>query len=72
MADFFPGVGSFETATHSVPATLAGVPFTLRCGSLPGLLGMTLMMADVEGIIGNKVMRTRKIGFYPRRGLLSL
>lgn len=72
FTDFYPGVGQFQTETHEVPVSLDGVSFVLRCGSLPGLLGATLMMADTQGIIGNSVLIDRVVGFFPRRGLLSL
>lgn len=29
----------------------------LRCGTLPGLQGMPLIMADFDGIIGNEILR---------------
>jgi hypothetical protein len=72
VTDFYPGVGQFQTDTHEVQVTLGCISFTLRCGSLPGLLGATLMMADTEGIIGNAVLLNRKIGYFPRRQQLVL
>jgi hypothetical protein len=72
VTDFYPGVGQFETDTHEVPITIGGVAFTLRCGSLPGLLGATLMMADTKGIVGNQVLTDRIAGFFPRRSMLCL
>ena len=44
VEDFYPGFGPFETETYSVEVTLDNVQFSLRCGTLPQLLGMTLMM----------------------------
>ena len=70
--DFFPGIGQFQTETYLVEITLGNTRYTLRCGSLPGLLEMTLMMADTEGIIGNEILRDRKVGFFPRRRQLVL
>ncbi len=72
VTDFYPGFGQFQTDTHDVPVSLAGVPFILRCGTLPGLLGMTLMMANTAGIIGSQICRDRSIGFFPRRRVLHL
>lgn len=72
MADFFPNFGAFETETYQVPVTVSGLTFELRCGSLPGMLGMTLMMADTQGIIGNDVMVDRVVGYFPRRELMFL
>jgi len=71
MSDFYPGFGSFETATHLVEVLFGGESFKLRCGTLPGLLGMTLMMAGTSGIIGNSILNDRVVGYFPRRKELS-
>ncbi|RMF19476.1 MAG: hypothetical protein D6760_13070 [Deltaproteobacteria bacterium] len=70
--DFYPGLGRFETETHEVPVGIGGVPFTLRCGTLPDLLGATLMMAGAKGIIGNSILRDRVVAYFPRRRVLYL
>ena len=72
VTDFYPGVGEFETDTHDVQVSLEGVPFTLRCGTLPGLLGMSLAMAGTEGIVGNAILSERIVGYFPRRGVMML
>ncbi len=72
VTDFYPGVGQFQTETHEVPVSLGGVAFTLRCGTLPGLLGMTLMMASTEGIVGNAILSNRIVGYFPRRRMMVL
>ncbi len=72
VTDFYPGFGEFQTSTHQVEVSLGDKRFTLRCGALPHLLGMTLMMADTQGIIGNQVLANRLIGFFPRRRALCL
>lgn len=72
VTDFYPGVGQFQTDTHQVQVGLGESAFTLRCGTLPGLLGATLMMADTSGIIGNQIMENRVIGYFPRRNVLCL
>jgi hypothetical protein len=72
VTDFYPGVGQFQTDTNDVPVSLAGVAFTLRCGVLPGLLGMTLMMAGTKGIVGNAILRDRIVGYFPRRRTMIL
>jgi len=72
VTDFYPGVGQFQTDTHDVQVSLAGVAFTLRCGTLPGLLGATLMMAGTKGIIGNALLSNRIVGYFPRRSALVL
>lgn len=72
VTDFYPGVGQFETKTHLVQVNLGDSAFTLRCGILPDLLGATLMMSDTVGIIGNQLLIDRAVGYFPRRGKLSL
>jgi hypothetical protein len=72
IADFYPGFGRFETDTHEVPVTLGGVGFRVRCGTLPGLLGMTLMLAGTTGILGNEIVRERVVGYFPRRRTVVL
>jgi hypothetical protein len=72
LTDFFPGMGQFETDTHTVPVIVGKQAFRLRCGSLPGLLGMTLLMADVEGIVGNEIMANKVLTYSARRSELSI
>lgn len=72
VRDFYPGIGPFETDTFEVPVTLGGLALTLRCGSLPGLLGATLMLAGTKGIVGNEILRGRTVGYFPRRRMLVL
>lgn len=72
VTDFYPGVGQFQTDTHLVQVVLSGCALTLRCGTLPGFLGATLMMAGTSGIIGNQIMENRVMGYFPRRHILCL
>jgi hypothetical protein len=72
VTDFYPGVGQFQTDMHDVPVSIGGIAFTLRCGTLPGLLGMTLMMASTEGIVGNAILSNRSVGYFPRRRVMVL
>jgi hypothetical protein len=72
LEDFFPMIGTFSTPTKLITVGLNGLRPTLRCGQLPGMMGMALGMADVSGIIGNEVMRGRVTAFYPRRHQLIL
>ena len=72
VTDFYPGVGKFQTETHTVDAQVGAFSFGVRCGSLPGLLGMTLMMADTQGILGKQILHERKAGYFPRRKKLIL
>lgn len=70
--DFYPGFGAFSSETYEVPISLGGLSFGLRCGTLPGLLGMTLIMGGTQGIVGNAILRGRVVGYFPRRRLLVL
>lgn len=72
VTDFYPGIGQFETDTHWVTMSLSGVVFTLRCGTLPSLLGMTLKMTGTQGIIGNALLANRTVGYFPRRRVMVL
>ena len=72
LEDFFPMVGDFRTQTKHIHVRLNGLSHTLRCGKLPGMMGMALDMAGVSGILGNEVMRGRITAFYPRRNQLIL
>ncbi len=72
LEDFFPMVGAFRTQTKHINVGLNGLSHTLRCGKLPGMMGMALSMANVSGILGNEVMRGRVTSFYPRRQQLVL
>ncbi len=51
---------------------LGAVPMTLRCGSLPGILGATLRAVGAAGIVGNALLAQRVVGYFPRRHLLVL
>ena len=72
MEDYYPGIGQFSTATYRLPIQLGRTSCELRCGQLPPMLGMALMVADVKGIIGNEVLRERVVGYSPRRRRLYL
>ena len=66
MEDFYPGIGAFQTDTYLVDVNLGNQELNLRCGILPELLGMTLMMAGTEGIIGNELFIDRLVGYFPQ------
>jgi hypothetical protein len=72
VTDFYPGIGQFQTETHTVNLRVGGMPFTVRCGRLPELFGMTLMMAGTQGILGNEILLGRSVGYFPRRRILSM
>ena len=71
-SDFYPGVGDFTTDVYDVPITVGTETITLRVGNLPGLLQMTLMLANTRGIIGTALLQTYKIVYAPRRKKLAL
>jgi hypothetical protein len=70
--DYFPGVGEFEVKTFHVPVTLGNLEFHLVCGRLPEMLGLTLSLIGVEGILGNEFFREIKLGYLPRRKQIVL
>jgi hypothetical protein len=72
VTDFYPGVGQFRTETYLVETTVGEASYVFRCGVLPALLGMTLLMANTEGILGNEILLNREVGYYPRRQQLVL
>ena len=72
VKDFYPGIGEFSTDTFRLPIQLGRSTYQLRCGQLPTLLGMTLMMAGTKGIIGNQTLLGRIAGYFPRRRRLFL
>jgi hypothetical protein len=72
IVDFFPTVGEFTTGTYRFPVALSGFSPVVRFGKLPGLIGTSLGMAGVSGILGNELMRNRVTGYFPRRHQLIL
>lgn len=72
VQDFYPGMGEFETDIYDVPIRLGDRDFGLQCGRLPEPLGASLMMANARGIVGNEILVTRSLGYFPRRQELSL
>ena len=72
MSDFYPGFGTFETDTFSVPVSLGARTMVVRCGQLPAMLGMSLMVVGCSGIIGNEVLQTGTAYYLARRSQLVL
>ena len=70
--DYFPGIGEFEVKTFHVPVTLGSLEFQLECGRLPEMLGLTLSLIGVEGILGNEFFREIKLGYLPRHNQIVL
>lgn len=69
--DFYPGYGLFTTGTREVALTLGSISITILVGNLPIDLERALLRSGVEGILGNEPLSNRKIGYLPRRGLLT-
>jgi hypothetical protein len=72
IKDFYPGIGQFITETYTVDLRVGECTFGIRCGKLPELLALTLMMAGTQGILGNQFLHDRTIGYFPRRKALIL
>jgi hypothetical protein len=72
VTDFYPGFGDFQTDTYRVVAAIGAIRFKLCCGTLPGILGTTLEMAEVDGIIGNEILNDHILGYFPRRQTLVI
>lgn len=50
--DFYPGIGNFTTDCYAIETTMGEYNFTVKYGNLPALLGMTLKLSGISGIIG--------------------
>lgn len=72
IEDFYPGFGTFTTATYRVPLSLGGRQTSLRCGCLPDMLAMTLGLAGTQGILGNEILLQQAVSYHPARALLCL
>ena len=70
--DFYPGFGEFMTQVYEMPLKMGGTDRLMSFGVLPPLLGPTLSMAGVEGILGNEILSGRKILFSPRKKTLCI
>jgi hypothetical protein len=64
--------GYFTTETYRFAIVLSGFSPVIRFGKLPGLMGLSLGMAGVSGILGNELMRNRVTSYFPRRKQLIL
>jgi len=70
--DYFPGLGTFEVKTFQVPINFGDIKFELECGRLPEMLGLTLSLIGVDGILGNEFFRGIKLGYLPKRKQIVL
>jgi len=72
VTDYSSGLGQIQTETYMVDATIGGKHCKLRCGSLPELLGVRLMLEDAEGVIGNELLTDHIVGYFPKNRKLVL
>lgn len=70
--DFHPLMGRFTTATRDVPMQLGAQRAVVRCGTLPELLQVTLMLCGVRGILGTCVLERCRAVLACRTGRLGL
>ena len=71
--DFYPGFGRFETDTYRLEVKLVSRAFSLVTGTLPAMLGLSLSMADADGIIGNEILQGLKsLAYMPGRSRIVM
>ena len=70
--DSYPGFGNFDTDTYRIDLTLQSEKFLVRCGRLPYSVGIPLTALGVQGIVGNEILKNRKVGFFPRRNIMVI
>lgn len=67
VEDFYPDYGSFSTSTFQLNLKVGNEVFDLCFGNLPEILEMTLLSANVQGILGTEVLVTHKMLYSPRK-----
>jgi hypothetical protein len=72
VEDFHPIYGDFTSESYDVVGQVENLSFTFRCGILPEVLGLSVSMANAQGVIGNSIMKGRILGYFPRRSLLTI
>ena len=65
-------MGEIDVITYQVPINLNNQTYDLVCGSLPDMLGLTLSMLGIEGILGNGFMKHQQVAYLPRRNQIVL
>jgi hypothetical protein len=70
--DFYPGYGNFSTEIFEDEITLETLNLKIKCGVLPGLLGMSLGVGGCAGILGLGAINKRSFLYAPRRNKLIL
>ncbi len=73
ITDFYPVIGEFQVDTFHTELSLGTVRETLCFGTVPSAVQMLLTMTGgVVGILGNEILLNRRVGFFPRRGIVVL
>jgi hypothetical protein len=73
FTDFYPGFGTFDVDTVRAPAQIGDASVSLRLGQLPPLMGAALLLvAGVQGVLGNEMLQGHRMGYAPRRQEMSL
>lgn len=72
VKDFLPLLGEFVTNTYNVKFVIGKQSYHFQTGRLQGILGTTLLMSGVEGVLGNQLLQKTVVGFFPRRNILCI
>jgi len=70
--DFYPTLGTFETALHFADLVMGSGSFRVRCGVMPDFLAALMSFAGAEGIIGNELMLDQRVCYCPGKGKLIM
>jgi len=71
--DFYPGFGRFATESYLMELRLVSKTFSLVTGTLPAMLGLSLGMADADGILGNEILQGLKsLAYMPGRSRIVM
>jgi hypothetical protein len=71
--DFYPGFGRFSTETYRLEVKLGSRAFSLVTGTLPAMLGLSLSIAEADGILGNEILQGLKsLAYMPGRNRIVM
>lgn len=70
--DFHPMAGRYTTPVFQLEAVLGGKRFTGSYGNLPAMMGMSLQLMGLDGVVGYDFFRSFKIQFDFRNSLLVI
>jgi hypothetical protein len=66
--DFHPSYGEFDSDTRRLDLLIGERDYSMRCGTLPPSLGMTLDLLNADGTLGNEIFYDRTVLYQPRQG----